>query len=72
MTRDEYLAWAKARALEYLDSDQIGAAAASLLSDLRKHDELRAEFAHPAMLRAGTFACLKGDEAVREWIRGFV
>jgi len=38
-TRDEHMAWCKARALEYLDAaiPDPGQAVASMLSDLRKH-----------------------------------
>ena len=45
MTRAEHLAWAKERALEYVDAGELGSAHASLTSDLRKHPELRD---HPA------------------------
>jgi hypothetical protein len=39
MTGDEHLAWAKARAREYLDrGDNPGTAVASLLSDLSEHE----------------------------------
>lgn len=40
MTRDELLAWAKQRALEYCDEGEINSALASMLSDLHKHPEL--------------------------------
>jgi hypothetical protein len=43
MTRAEYVAWAKARALEYLDGydPDPAQAIASIVSDLGKHDETR-------------------------------
>lgn len=40
MTREEHLAWAKERALEYVDAGDLSQAFASLTSDLGKHDEL--------------------------------
>jgi hypothetical protein len=39
MTRDEHLALAKKRALEYVESGDMKNAFASFLSDLGKHDE---------------------------------
>jgi len=39
MTRDEHLAWAKRRALEYLPHNPRNAFT-SMISDLRKHPEL--------------------------------
>lgn len=40
MTRAEHLAWAKQRALEYVDMGDISGALASMMSDLGKHPEL--------------------------------
>lgn len=40
MTRDEHLAWAKSRALEYANQGDAINAMASMTSDLRKHPEL--------------------------------
>lgn len=39
MTREEHLAWAKQRALEFVDLNQIPKAIASITSDLSKHPE---------------------------------
>lgn len=71
MTRAEHLAWAKARALEYLDRGDAANALASMISDLGKHDETRA-------LAAGGKNTLRGiieeparkAEIVRAWIEG--
>jgi hypothetical protein len=69
MTRAEHLAWAKTRALNYVDDPEQ--AVASMGSDLGKHDELSG---HPGIqlgfmeLLAGT---MRGREAVRRWIEGF-
>lgn len=38
MTREQHLAWAKQRALEYVDAGEVDQAFASLMSDLNKHD----------------------------------
>ena len=39
MTRQEHLEWCKQRALEYVDAGNIGDAWASMVSDLKKHEE---------------------------------
>ena len=39
MTRAEYLAWCKKRALEYVDAGDVPNAFASMGSDLGKHKE---------------------------------
>ncbi len=39
MTRKEHVDWCKKRALEYLDAGDRTTAIASMLSDLRKHEE---------------------------------
>jgi len=39
MTRTEHMQWAKARALEYVESGQLTEAFSSMISDLRKHPE---------------------------------
>lgn len=46
MTRAEHLAWAKERALVYIDNGNLNDGAASFISDLGKHEELAN---HPAM-----------------------
>lgn len=39
MTRQEHLQWSKQRALEYLKQNDVNQAAASFMSDMRKHEE---------------------------------
>jgi hypothetical protein len=71
MTRQEHLAWAKERALEYLDQGNPAGALASMVSDLRKHLELQD---HPGIpVGFMTMLCdgLNTDDAVRHWIEGF-
>ena len=41
MNQDEHIAWAKERALKYLDRGDRNGAVTSMLSDLSKHDETR-------------------------------
>lgn len=65
MTRAEHLAWAKQRALEYVDRGELGYAIASMFSDLGKHPELQYD---PQRLEG----LLCSDEAgVRAWIESF-
>jgi hypothetical protein len=70
-TREEHLAWAKARALEYLDKGDLESAVASMGSDLGKHDETRKLATHYLLLPAMFYAA-RGDRAgVKRWIEGF-
>jgi len=68
MTRAEHLAWAKKRALDYLDDDDKTSAIASIMSDLRKHDGWST-----ASLTLCFAICPAGGtaEQVRKWIEGF-
>ena len=67
MTRDEHLQWAKDRALEYVDHGDITNAIASMISDLGKHDDLRAVQSFAAI--TGILQ-VNGNDA-RRWIEGF-
>lgn len=68
MTRDEHLAWAKRRALEYLPRDPLEGMT-SMMSDLTKHPELKD---HSGLRIAPMFYGAHGDPvAVRRWIEGF-
>lgn len=70
-TRDEHLAWAKQRALEYVDAGDTKNAVASMLSDLKKHPELE----HHTGAKLGVSLLFAGLLAtprdVRKWIEGF-
>jgi hypothetical protein len=69
MDRAQHLAWAKARALEYVERGELANAIASLVSDLGKHEALR-----DADMREGVAisAAANGNgAAVRRWIEGF-
>jgi len=71
MTAKEHLAWAKARAIEYLDNDDVQSAWGSFLSDMRKHRETAD---HPALM-LGMGLMINGDlntvAAMRDFIEGF-
>ena len=69
MTRQEHLAWSKARALEYLDAGELADAVASMGSDLNKHPET---VCNPFLMGIGMKAVIDNDAAgVRRWIEGF-
>lgn len=65
--RDEHLAWAKSRALEYIDVGDAPKAAASIISDLDKHSAWNAQIREMAV--EAVKLALKGDRAgLRRWI----
>lgn len=70
MTRAEHLAWAKERALEYVDAGDVPNALASINSDMRKHPET----AEHSGLELGMMLALGGHlqtpAQMREWIEG--
>ncbi len=69
MTRAEHLAWAKSRALEYVDAGDLSQAVSSMGSDLSKHPEcgINASVGVLGIMKAKT-----GDSAgVRRWIEDF-
>lgn len=71
MRRDEHLAWAKERALEYVDAGDLTQAAASMNSDLSKHPDLAT---HPG-IELGMMQLMAGllntPREMRDWIVGF-
>lgn len=70
MTRDEHLAWCKARAHEYLAIGDVQNAVQSMVSDLGKHDETKN--VAPELLALGFPVMLSGDrEQARRFIDGF-
>lgn len=71
MTRAEHLAWAKERALRYVDEGDLAGGLASMGSDLRKHPEL-VRSAAPELMMIGLLSVAAGDAAgVRRFIEGF-
>lgn len=69
MDRAEHLAWAKTRALEYLDKGEASNAVNSMLSDLGKHEELEFSVGMGTMILLTID--LRNPEAVKRWIVGF-
>lgn len=71
MTREEHLAWAKARALQYVEIGELQNAFTSLGSDLSKHPETN----NPELMMLGmrllAGGALATPEAMRLWIEGF-
>ena len=68
MTRQEHLAWAKQRALAYLPFDPVNAMV-SMMSDLRKHDELKC---HVGLTCAPVCYGVQNDpQLVQRWVEGF-
>ncbi len=68
-TRDEHLAWAKERALAYVEAGELANAFASMLSDLGKHAELRTEH---VLAEIGMLYVIQLDApGMRRWIEGF-
>ena len=69
MTREEHLAWAKQRALEYVNAGDLINAVASMGSDMSKHESTAI---HPALVGVGMLYAADGkSEDVRHWIEGF-
>jgi hypothetical protein len=67
MTRAKHLAWAKARALDYADRQDMHMALASVISDLGKHAGWAGQLL--ALSRAGMLAAIDPDPgAMRRWI----
>jgi hypothetical protein len=69
--RTEHLAWAKQRALAYVDAGDLQGAFASLASDLNKHPET----ANPQVQAFGLGLLMGGHlgtpAEMRRWIEGF-
>jgi uncharacterized protein YejL (UPF0352 family) len=69
MTRDQHLAWAKQRALEYLDRGDVTNAITSMVSDLEKHPALKSNL---VLVAIGMLSAMHNDSmAARRWIEGF-
>jgi hypothetical protein len=69
-TRDEHLAWAKKRALEYLDEGNLKDAYTSMASDLSKHPDFQK--IERLMSPLGLLHVINHDgRELRRWIEGF-
>lgn len=71
MTRAEHLAWAKGRALEYVDQGDLVNASASMASDLRKHPELADHAGVELMMMQMVAGMLDTPAKMRHFIEGF-
>ena len=70
MNRDEHLAWAKRRALEYLERHDLEQGYTSMASDLAKHPELKR--IEEKMSPIGLHYLINRDATqLRRWIEGF-
>ena len=70
MTREEHLAWARERALDYVDRGDLKSAIASLISDLLKHEETRS-IDLDVVRESVTVAQSEDPERARRWIETF-
>lgn len=71
MTRDEHLQWCKDRALQYVERGDLINAVASMLSDLRKHDELKDHIGIQLGLGLMMTEALRNVHEVKRFIEGF-
>lgn len=70
-TREEYLSWAKARALEYANGGELQDAVMSMSTDLAKHPEFDRGMVNAEAVAAMRNEVPKGADAVRRWIVGW-
>ena len=70
MTRSEYLEWAKDRAFALIDEGNPIGAWTSFVSDLEKHNDLRAHIAIELGMTILTMAGFESNET-RKFIDGF-
>lgn len=78
MNRDEYLAWAKQRAIEYVEIGELPNAVASMVSDLSqapKNFEFGSDYTIHTLGAVG-IAILVQESAnksaeIRKWVEGF-
>jgi hypothetical protein len=71
MDRAEHLAWSKRRALAYVDAGDTTNAINSMLSDLRKHPDLRDHAAIGLTVMMMMSGLLSNSDEVRKHIEGF-
>lgn len=70
MNRQEHVAWAKNRALEYVDRGDLQSAVASMITDMQKGPEPHS----PIALQLGVLELTMpgcGADRIRHWIEGF-
>jgi hypothetical protein len=69
ISREEYLAGCKQRALEYVERGQLEHAVTSLGANLRRHPGT--DFFAAPLIAVGLVTVTRGPDAVREWIESF-
>lgn len=69
--RGEHLAWAKRRALEYLDAGDLENACASMMSDLAQHADFIGGVYDSLNLLGIMYATQHDVPGMRRWIEGF-
>lgn len=68
MNRAEHIAWAKGRAIEYVEAGDPANAWSSLVSDLRKHPETREH----AAIELGAMLAMAGHLSTVPQVRDFI
>ncbi|MEO0835974.1 MAG: hypothetical protein AAFY16_08305 [Cyanobacteria bacterium J06642_3] len=71
LTRQEHLEWAKTRALEYCDQNDVLMAFQSLITDLNKHPKLQGHVGICLGMKQLKSGFLSEPEKMREFIKGF-
>jgi hypothetical protein len=73
LSKAEYIAWAQARAQQYVGMADLHNAVASMTSDMQKHSETREHPKLEELAKKGTTLLIeKGDPvAVGHWIQEF-
>jgi len=71
MTREEYLQWAKERALKYVNEGNLTDAFSSLAADLNNNDETRDHIGLGLGMAQLVGGMLNTPQAMREFIEGF-
>lgn len=70
-TREEHLRWCKERALEYIDKGDIQEGIASMLSDMRKHEETKSPTLDQLAMMMLMSGQLNSIPKAREFINGY-
>ena len=71
MDREEHLDWAKQRALEYVDADDLIGGFTSMVSDLNKHPALVRHAGIELGMRQVAGGFLSSQTEMRSFIEGF-
>jgi hypothetical protein len=70
MTRAEHVAWAKQRALEYVEQGDFAQAIASIVTDYNNHEETSHSSALIGIIGIGEVAAGADAERMRRFIEG--